>query len=54
VSQDALIGFIVIVASLGLIVGLVIWSRRAIERIARKGGISSAREIMRDMRRDKQ
>jgi len=50
-SQDAAIGCVVIAAALVLIIVLVIWSRKIIERIASRSGVSSAREIMRDMRR---
>lgn len=51
VSQDAIIGCVVLAASLGVIVALVIWARGTIESIARNGKATSAREIMREMRR---
>ena len=44
---NTIIGVILVVASLGLIVGLVLWSRRAINRISR-GGPRSARSIIRE------
>jgi len=47
---DTIIGCAVIICALGLIVGLSLWSRRVIERIARKGAASSARQIMKDLR----
>jgi len=49
-DADTVVGCVVIAAALGLILGLVVWSRRAIERIARNGKGSSAREIMKDLR----
>ena len=45
---EVLIGFAVVAGALGLIVYLVVWSRRTIERIARKR-LRSAREILRDI-----
>ena len=47
---DAIIGCTVIICALGLIVGLLLWSRRVIKRIAGKGAASSARQIMKDLR----
>ena len=49
-DADVLIGLIVIAGALGLIVLLVLWSRRSINRIA-SNGFGSAREIARDRRR---
>ncbi len=46
---DAVFGCIAVALSLGLIVGLVLWSCRSIDRIARKG-LGSAREILKDKR----
>ena len=51
VSQDAIIGCVVLAVSLSVIIALVIWARGTIERIARNGKATSARQIMRDMRR---
>gem|GEM_PF-4898855 len=51
VDQDAIIGCIVLSVSLGVIIALVIWARGTIERIARNGKATSARQIMREMRR---
>ena len=44
---DIVFGCIAVALSLGLIVGLVLWSRRSIDRIARSGP-STAREILKD------
>ena len=52
-TQDAIdltIGLVLTAVSLGLLVSLVLWSRRTIERIAR-GQSRSAREITKDLRR---
>ena len=51
-DREVLIGFAVVAGALGLIVYLVVWSRRTIERIARKR-LGSAREILRDINGDK-
>ncbi len=53
VSQDAIIGCVVLSVSLGVIITLVMWARRTIERIANNDTATSAREIMREMRREK-
>lgn len=47
-SGDALVGIIVIAASLVVLTVLVLWSRRRIERIARKG-YDTARAIEKDL-----
>ena len=49
---DTVFGCIVIAAALGLLIGLVAWSRRTIERIAR-GGSRSARQILRELHDDR-
>ena len=49
-DAEIFFGIIVIFLSLVLIVALVLWSRRRIERIARTGP-RSAREILKDSRR---
>lgn len=43
-STDSLIGAIIVFVSLGILVGLVVWSRRTINFIADKR-LSTAREI---------
>ena len=48
-SADLTIGCIVIAGALGVLVGLVWWSRRTIDRIARSRS-SSAREILKELR----
>jgi uncharacterized membrane protein (DUF4010 family) len=48
-DADAVIGIIVIAAALGLLTGLVLWSRRRIQRIARNG-FGSARAIEKELR----
>lgn len=48
-EADAILGIVVGAAALSLLAGLVLWSRRAIERIAARGS-RSAREIVRDLR----
>ena len=47
---DTILGLIITVATLVVLTGLVFWSRRSIERIARRGP-RSAREILEDQRR---
>lgn len=47
-DTDIIIGSIVIVLALGLIIFLVAWSSRAINKIARKG-LRSARDITREL-----
>ena len=49
-TLDAIVGCIVIVAALGVIISLVLWSRRRINRIAGTG-YRSAREIVKDSHR---
>jgi len=51
-ETNAVIGCLVVAASLGVLVYLVFWSRRTIEHIARGSG-RSAREISRELRRDR-
>ena len=51
-DTDMIIGVIVVVAALGLVIYLTLWSRRTIERIA-KGSGRSAREITRELNGDK-
>jgi hypothetical protein len=50
-DTETIVGCVVIVASLGLLTYLVLWSRRAINRIARSRS-RSAREIDRELRGD--
>lgn len=47
-TADILFGCAVLTAALGCLTALVLWSRRIIERVARRGG-GSAREILRDL-----
>ncbi len=47
---DALIGIILVALSLGLMIGLTLWSRRSINRTARDG-YPSARTVVRTRRR---
>lgn len=49
---DLIVGLAVLSASLALLVFLVLWGRRTIERISRRGS-RSAREISRDLRGDR-
>ena len=51
VETDAVVVVVVVIGALGSMGYLVWWSRRTIERIARKGP-SSAREILRDLEGD--
>jgi len=51
-ETNAVIGCLVIAASLGVLVYLVFRSRRTIERIARSRG-RSAREISRELRHER-
>ena len=48
-DADILIGCIAVAGAVGLITCLVLWSRRAIDRIARSRS-SSAREIVKELR----
>ena len=43
-----MLGCVLVTGALGLIAYLVVWSRRTIDRIARKG-LGSAREIVKDL-----
>ncbi|MCK4275969.1 MAG: hypothetical protein KAX78_05615 [Phycisphaerae bacterium] len=45
---DTVLGTIVITAALIVLTGLVLWSRRTIEKISRRGP-TSARQIMKDL-----
>jgi hypothetical protein len=47
-EKNAILGTIIIASALGFITYLTFWSRRTIERIARKN-LSSARQIMKDI-----
>jgi len=47
-DPDVVIGGVVVVTALALLVGLALWSRRIIERIADKK-LGAMRDIMRDM-----
>jgi len=48
-ETDAILGCVVIAVAIGLMIGLVWWSRRTINWIARNG-YGSARQILRDLR----
>jgi hypothetical protein len=48
---DTVLGIFVVLVSLAAMLGLVLWSRRTINRIARNA-LSTAREIMQEFRRD--
>jgi len=50
VERDALIGCVIIAGSLAVLTYLVLWSRRAIDRIADSSS-SSAREIVKELSR---
>ena len=50
-EKDAIIGSIIIGGALVFITYLTFWSRRTIERIAKKN-FSSVREILKDIRND--
>ena len=50
-DRDTILGCVVIVAALGFITYLVLWSRRTIDRIA-ESGLRTAREIVRELRRE--
>jgi len=52
VDREVAAGFTVVAAALGVLTYLVLWSRRTIERIARKG-LGSAREILKDRNRER-
>lgn len=47
---DVIVGCVVIVLALAGVAGLVLWSRRRIERVARMGR-RSARQILKDLGR---
>ena len=49
IHADLVAGIVIIAAAMCLLLGLVFWSRRIINRIARRG-FGSAREIMKDLR----
>ena len=46
-SLDAILGSLITLASLAALVGLALWSRNSIERIA-DGRAQTAREILKD------
>ena len=46
-NSDVLLGCLIVAAALGLCAGLVVWARRSIDRIARRG-YRTAREILRE------
>jgi hypothetical protein len=48
-ETDAILGCIIVAISVIVMIALVFWSRRTINRIARNGG-GSVREILRDLR----
>jgi hypothetical protein len=48
VSTDAVVGLVVLVLALALAAGLVLWSRRTINVIAKKG-LTSARDIAQEL-----
>jgi len=50
-TPNAIIGIVILVVSVSLLVGLTLWSRARIERIASAAG-RSAREIERQLDRD--
>jgi len=50
-DPNAILGMIIIVAALGVLLGLVAWSRRRIRRIGRNG-YGSARAIEKELRGD--
>ena len=51
-DREVLAGFAVVAGALGVLTYLVLWSRRTIEHIARKG-LGSAREILKDLKRER-
>jgi len=46
-NAEAIVGTFIVVAALALLVGMVVWSRQAIERIARRR-LKSVRDIVKD------
>lgn len=48
-DKDLVVGTLVLIGALSIVVGLVLWSRYVIERIARRG-LRTARDIMKDLR----
>jgi len=48
-DADIVTGIVVLVLALGVLTGLVLWSRRIIERIA-SSDAKTAREILRELR----
>ncbi len=53
-TSDILIGSVVVVTAVAAMFALVLWSRRTIGRIARRGeGNRSAREILQELRNGK-
>lgn len=51
-NLDTIIGVCLVVFAVGLLIGLVLWSRRTINHIDQTGP-RSARKILRDLSRDK-
>jgi len=51
-DRDILLGSILIACALGILIGLVAWSRHIIDTIARKK-LGSARDIVRELRNGK-
>ena len=51
-KMDLIVGIAMLAASLAVLVFLVLWGRRTIERISRRGS-RSAREISRDLHSDR-
>jgi len=50
-NGSGIIGFVIVIAALGIVTYLVLWSRRTIDRIGRQG-FRSARETIREMNRE--
>ena len=51
-EKDAVIGLVLVVFTVATMTGLVMWSRRAIEKIARKD-LASARHIAMELKRER-
>jgi hypothetical protein len=52
VELDAIVGIVILALALSLLTFLTFWSRRAIDRIARKH-LASLREVIKDMVRER-
>lgn len=48
-TVEAMVGCVIVLVSLGLLVGLTVWSHRAINRIAERD-LKSVRDIVKDLR----